>query len=466
MSGPLLRAALTAALVLAAPMPVIAEEDFVAAFQADLYAGQTARAEALATARLGAAPDDAQARFGLGAAQFLVAVEHLVQRLHHYGIRSAYQAGSFEIGMGMLPILRLPVPPNPRPEPITYDALRGVLAGFVDDLATAEATLSQVEGEVRLPLNLGHIRLDFDSDGQGTETEELGGIIAVVTGSRPAPIVGRAPPPPDNFYWLDASFDGGDVLWLRAYCNLLMAIADLPLGYDFHETFDTTFRGVFPTGAFPPSKVADNDRLIEEQWSKLHGQFPQNDPKAFSDWLKTDEGKRISQEWRNLESKRAAAGVLDLVAFIHQMHWSVADAGRLKDLLGHLEQMVALSRASWTSILAETDDDHEWIPNPTQHGVLPGMRVTADLVTGWMGLLDQLDGILAGKLLLPHPRLLQGVNLRRMLLEPGVFDPVMMAQGSGVEPYLEDGPTTDPRVWGRLMQLVQGNFLGYFLWIN
>ena len=37
---------------------------------------------------------------------------------------------------------------------------------------------------------------------------------------------------------------------------------------------------------------------------------------------------------------------------------------------------------------------------------------------------------------------------------------------AGLEAVLEDGPLTDPDVWGRLMQLSQGNFLGYFLWIN
>lgn len=457
MSGMLRRLALAVAVVLTTAAPALADEDFLKTFQSDVYAGQTLAAEAAARARLATAPNDMQARFGLGTAQFLEAVEHLVQRLHHYGLRSAYRSGSFAMGVGMLPILRLPVPDNPNPEPITYEALRGVLADFVDDLGIAETSLGQVHGDVKLPLSLGQIRVDFDSDGQATEAEKLTGIIATVAALRQEP---------SNFDWLDVSFDGSDVLWLRAYCNLLMAIADLPLGYDFHEAYDTTFRGVFPSGVFPPSKVADNDRLIEEQWAKLHGQFPQGDPKALADWLKTDEGKLVWEQWRDLESKRSAAGLLDLLAFIHQMRWPVVEADRLKDMLGHLEQMVALSRASWTGILAETDDDHEWIPNPNQHGVLPGMRITPDLVSGWMGLLDQLDGIFAGKILLPHPRFTQGINLRRMLLEPGVFDPVMMAQGSGVAAYLEDGPMTDPRVWARLMQLVQGNFLGYFLWIN
>ena len=43
----------------------------------------------------------------------------------------------------------------------------------------------------------------------------------------------------------------------------------------------------------------------------------------------------------------------------------------MKSALAHLEAMIALSRESWKFILAEPDDDHEWVPNPKQHSVLP-----------------------------------------------------------------------------------------------
>src|SRR5690606_27091585 len=115
---------------------------------------------------------------------------------------------------------------------------------------------------------------------------------------------------------------------------------------------------------------------------------------------------------------------------IHLLNVPVADAGRLADVVARLEAMTRLSRASWRSILAETDDaglppprealqlseaeaaiqGQEWIPNPRQHGALPGMRVTPTLVTGWMDLLDQFDGILAGRILIPHPRFMEGIN--------------------------------------------------------
>lgn len=455
MLRPLPTAALTAALLLAPSAPAVADQNFLQAFQADLYSGQIANAAALSTARLATVPDDPQAQFALGSAQFLQAVEHLVQGFHRYGLRTTYERW----GLGLLPFLRLPVPDNPNPEPITYEALRDLLARFVDDLATADRTLAGVRGEASLPLNLGGIRLDFDGDGTAGAQERLADIVLKVTGMRSMPM---------SLDMMDVGFDNGDVLWLRAYCNLLMAIADFPLGYDFHETYDVTFRGIFPKGKFSSSKLAENEAAIVKQLQDIGPVKPFTapwDPQKYSDWLKTDEGKRFKAA-QDLQWKLDWGGVSDLIAFIHLMHWPVADEGRLMDVLGHVEKMVALSRASWNSILAETDDNREWIPNPKQQGVLPGMRVTADTVSGWMRLLDELDGILGGRILLPHPRFIQGINVRRMLLEPDVFDPVLMLQGSGIERYLEDGPLTDPDVWGRLMQLSQGNFLGYFLWIN
>ena len=94
------------------------------------------------------------------------------------------------------------------------------------------------------------------------------------------------------------------------------------------------------------------------------------------------------------------------------------------------------------------------------------MHVTSDIVDGWMQFLDQFDGILAGRILLPHWRYLQGFNLNTMLTDPGPFDPVLMIQGTGIEPYLQDGPVADPAVWSEIMRVFGGNFMGYFIWIN
>ena len=73
--------------------------------------------------------------------------------------------------------------------------------------------------------------------------------------------------------------------------------------------------------------------------------------------------------------------------------------------------MIALSREAWKSYLAETDDDHEWIPNPKQNTVMPGGKVTGEMVKGWLEFLDEAEAILAGKKLVPFWR--AGAKKRR-----------------------------------------------------
>ena len=159
-------------------------------------------------------------------------------------------------------------------------------------------------------------------------------------------------------------------------------------------------------------------------------------------------------------------GLTDLVAFVHLMHWPVLEPKRMTDALQHLQAVIAMSRLSWKHILAETDDDHEWIPNPSQVGALPGMRVTKEIVDGWLAFLDQFEGLLEGKILLAHWRFSKGINLRRVFLEPSVFDPILWYQGSAALPYLEEGPLADFNTWQRMTQVFEGNFFSYALWLN
>ena len=74
----------------------------------------------------------------------------------------------------MIPFARLPVPANPKPEPIAYDDLRTMFKEFIGDLATAEATLALVKDDaVSLPIHFGLVRLDINGDGKATDDETL-----------------------------------------------------------------------------------------------------------------------------------------------------------------------------------------------------------------------------------------------------------------------------------------------------
>lgn len=443
----------------------VASSDVIGKVQNHLYAGRTAEAEAVARGRLAEAPGDDQARFALGVIQFLQSVEHLGRALHRYGLSTSY---SDPTGLAGLPFLRLPVPENPNPEKVTYEAFRGVLAAFVVDLATAEQTLSSVKNHaIDFPLNIGLIRLDLDADGTASDEEALWRIFKRVAG----------------FPWLDeeeagkflTDFDESDVPWLQAYSHLLMAIAEFPLAHDWRDAFETTFHRLFPKAGLPSSALDEKYAEVFAELKKLGAppsppsQRPGEERKDFfaryKIWRETPEGQKSEQIW-NLNRRIRNAGIADLIAFVHLNHWPVVERDRMRSVLEHLEAMVRLSRENWRRIMAETDDRNEWIPSPNQSGVLPRMQVTGDRLAGWVLFLDEFEALLQGKKLLPHWRFDQGINLRRMFLEPSTFDIVLLLQGSAALPYLEDGELTAGETWDQISDLFGGDFFRYFIWFN
>ena len=63
--------------------------------------------------------------------------------------------------------------------------------------------------------------------------------------------------------------------------------------------------------------------------------------------------------------------------------------------------MVRLSRLSWKEILAETDDDREWVPAPKQTSrAIAALPVTQEIVDGWLAVLDDIDAVLDGRKLI------------------------------------------------------------------
>jgi hypothetical protein len=112
---------------------------------------------------------------------------------------------------------------------------------------------------------------------------------------------------------------------LKGYCNLLSAIAQTVLAHDGSKLFNSTAHLVFPKPQIPYPFLA-------------------NGTGAFS-W-----GGGID--------------ISDIVAFIHLINLPVLEPQRMTAALQHLQKVTALSRESWKLILAETDNDREWLPNP------------------------------------------------------------------------------------------------------
>ncbi|HXG10781.1 MAG TPA: hypothetical protein VNK04_13570 [Gemmataceae bacterium] len=378
-----------------------------------LHDGKFAEGEKALLEELRRNPKDEQARFGLGALQVVRAVEHLGQSLHRYGLRS-------DRGQRLgVPFLRLPVPTNPKPEALTYAAARKVLQDLIDDLTKAEATLAEVRDDnVKLPLRVGLIRLDLAGDGQAGD--RFSTILTRYLGSE------RNVPKDSD--WL-VVFDRGDVAWLRAYCHLLMALAEVGLAHDGQELFDCTAHVFFAKAETPYKFLAADD---------------EGGPFTFQ-----------------------GVNIADIIAFVHLTRLPVKEPERLKAALTHLERMLALSRESWKFILAETDDDHEWLPNPRQKGVL-GIPVRQEMVDSWLEFVGEAEALLAGKRLVPFWRGKEkrGINLRRVFTEPRTFDLVLWVQGTAAARYLEEGSLTKPEVWERLQRVFGGEFVGFAIWFN
>ncbi|MCX7302263.1 MAG: hypothetical protein NTX73_18140 [Rhodobacterales bacterium] len=432
--------------------PVCAETDplFLRSFTDALYSGQTEEAVAVAKSRLATATADRDARFALGVAEFLRAAEGLSQGLHHYGLDTRrLRASGADFGLAEMPFLRTPVPVNPDPAPVTYEGLRAILDQFVNDLTLANQTLGSVgPGPVLLPLDLAAIRLDMNGDGHGSQEE---GFMYLVNAT-----MGPVAPPGGAVVHLDES----DVHWLAGYANELMAVSEVLLAHDWRGVFDGTFQFLFPATEFPASELAREAEGMQELLAttkappdfeyaldsipedpKEQDEWWEERDKAHGAWLESPEGQAYT-EYRSMMDAVMYGGIGDLIAFVHLFHWPVVEPDRLQSSRQHLLGMIAESRAAWTMIPQETDNDHEWAPGPTQTPVFDMEPYTQQENDDWLAFLDSFESVLNGDLLVPHWRIGRdrGINVRRMFEDPDTFDPVLILQGSAVLPYLETGP--------------------------
>jgi hypothetical protein len=403
---------------IAAANPARAGEEALAARQI-LESGQMAAGEQAMAARLAADPGNNEARFGLGLVRFARAIERFGQRQYRYGLHAPRTLS--------LPILRLPLPVNPAPEELTYEKQRETLKALLGDLSGVEATLAPMsDAPVKIALDLNAIRFDLRGDGKPDELETLASLMTRL-GMTQAPRAAA-----QQFFEVD--FDNADALWLRGYVHVLSASLEFVLAYDWREAFERAGQLFYPRIAPPPFGAA--------------GAAPFNEPSRF---FLAD-----------------APQFADLIALVHEIRWPLAEAARLKQAHADLKQVVALNRLMWKAILARgDDDDHVWIPGPQQkNGVLAGMPVTQEKLDAWLKALDTFDAALDGRLLLPHWRFAQGVNLKRVFFEPRPFDLVLWATGQAAAPYLEPGPVLPGEAWSDWQRAFNDNFLGYAIWFN
>jgi hypothetical protein len=420
--------ALLALLILAAA-PLSAGESADLA-RRHFEAGTLAEGERALAERLAANSADHEARFGLGLVRFGRALERFGQHHHRYGLEPA--------GERLFPFLRMPVPPNPNAETLTYEAQRAALQTFIDDLASVESTLDAIgEGDARVVLDMEKIRLDLTGSGGATPLLTLLRSVSFMPlpeagaeGPAGDPATPDAAQPAPAAAPFEVAFDRADMLWLRGYCRLLSAGLEFTLAYDWRDTFARA------GGLFYP-KLRQGGTADETSLDDLVGMGG------------------------------SAALIADTIAMIHEIRWQPVEPARLKRAREHLKTVTGLSRASWQSILAETDDDREWIPSPRQkQGVFTSMALTQERVDMWLAALGDFDAVLDGTKLLPHWRLEKGVNLRRVLEEPRPLDLVLWMTGHAAAPYMEDGPVISPESWQLWQQVFNGDFLLFAIYFN
>lgn len=358
-------------------------------------------------------PATAEHGAALGMIRFVQAVERLGQGMYTYGLRRHRASRN-------LPFFRLPVPENPSPSPLTYATMREVYVQFLADITRAEATLASLPaGEVKLPVDLFSVNLNFAGAGQSPLKVTLGTILARMR------LVGA--PASGNSQSLVAAFDRADMVWLRGYCKLLSALTEFILAHDWRETYAATAH-LFFSGARDPSAANETNMMFFGQ----------------------DSG-----------------AIADAIALIHLIRWPVAEPERLLRVREHLKSAVVLSRENWKAILSETDDDREWLPGPQQkNSVFPGMAVTQAQIAGWHEALDGLEAALDGRKLIPHWRFHKGFDLNAFFTQPRTFDLVLWFTGHGALPYMKDGPTISQQDWLRWQRIFGGRFINFAIWFN
>ncbi|MEP6564762.1 MAG: hypothetical protein ABJB10_06450 [Mesorhizobium sp.] len=410
---------LASALILLLPLSsagAAAPEAASALFEAKTVAE---RNTALATLEA-AAPGDPASAYAAGAGEFFTALEILASGLHRHGFDSPQ---SF-----MLPLMRLPVPDNPNPEPLTYEEFRAILVAYRDRLEKSAASLGSVpaDADIGLVIDLAHVGVDLDEDGNITPQESLAAIMAALSNhSGDAPV---ATP-------LVFRFDRADGFWLQGYAEFLMAQADFWLAHDFKNMFDGSFHMLFPRAKLP----------LQDILIPLDGGTG---------------GGILSSEWR----------LADFISLVHLINWPVVEPERRQVARRHLLEMIRLSREDWKAIRAETDNDREWLPGPQQKGTnrLTGLEVGEDQVQAWLATLTMADDLLEGRTLLPHFRITgKGINMKRFFDEPKTFDLVLSITGPAIAPYLESGKILTSEEFGQVQrQFGGGGFLTFALWFN
>lgn len=381
------------------------------AAQAQTLSAEIGAAGITATAtRLEAVTDPApEDLFALGALRFLGAIEAALQARWQTGVSDS---------MMFLPVLRLPIPENPNPNPLDPALVTSLFTDIAAGMDAARAPLAAIPAGADFGVEIAIADVWFDINANGAR--DAGEDMATTLG----PILmgwqwdARDPAAPLPVI----RFDAADAAWLSAYTHLLGGISETVVAYS-------------PTDAI---------RRMQETRTAL-GITP---GAANFEYYGMDE---------------AADAISIITGALDQQ----PDAARLASAHAHFLQMITENRQFWGMVVQETDNDREWLPNDAQQSAL-GLTLPPDTGKMWMAVLSDGKSLLNGKALIPYWRAVdgRGVNLMRMFTEPAPVDLIGWFQGYAATPYLEEGRTVSGDSWLAFEQMLAGDALLFTVFLN
>lgn len=360
-----------------------------------------------------ATPADDGERFSLGLLQVLEAVQNFSLGFQQLGIRP-------EMASSGIPFFRI-ITPAPRSDDSVAVATPEKVATLFKELKAgleqANQTLRSVgEQEFTVELILNEARLDFNGDGEVDDQETLlqafGRLLQFRRGSESKDPV-------------RIHFDSADAAWLEGYTEVTIGMLELLGAYDWLPVWEQCAHQLFENPE--PMPVIAEVLGAEDQFDRF----------------------------------------FDYIAAIHDMRLRLiheAGPARARD---RFLAMIQASRVCWARTLAETDDDHEWLPNPDQTGPM-GATISEAQIEGWQEVLDELEAVAEGERLLPHPRFKAGlgIDVEALVQDPPEFDLVLWLQGSALVPYVREGTVSNGQRWRQLTRPFGGNFMMFALWSN
>lgn len=392
-------------LALAAGAPAAAET-----LSAEIGRTGLAATEARLTAQGGLSDEE---RFALGGIRFLRAIEQSFQIRWQNGMTDR---------TGMLPLLRLPVPDNPAPQPFDPGAVAAIFATADAGLTAAREALAPIPAasDFGLVIDLGDLWFDVNANAARDPGEDLLDIAGPALlgwqwserpADAPAPVV---------------RFDSADAAWLIAYTHALQAFCQVVLAYDPTE---------------PLTRI-----LTTREALAAHGPLP-------PDLL--------------LGSQNQGLDSIDMIALMLATLNQQPHAPRMAAARDHLLAAMVNNRDFWTRLAAETDDDREWLPKPGQTSAL-GVSLPEGTGESWQAVLADGEALLNGQKLAPYWRsgAGAGINVMKLFTEPRPVDLAGWIQGWAAMPYYEAGPLVSAENWSRFESLAGGQPMLLALWFN